>query len=94
VSKGVPYFAYNINFFFKKTLTPLCQLIEWIALYEPMPKHVHEIKPTPNAKGFVSKHVHGIKLTPNAKGFVSKHVLYQVFQQNKMEMCIGIEFNN
>jgi hypothetical protein len=57
VSKGVPYSAYNINFFLKKTLTPPCQLIERITLYEPMPKHVHGIKPTPNTKGFVSKHV-------------------------------------
>jgi hypothetical protein len=40
------------------------------------------------------KHVHGIKVTPNVKGFVSKHVMYQVLQQNKIEMCIGIEFNN
>jgi hypothetical protein len=77
VSKGVPYLAYNINFFLKKTLTPLCQLIEWITLYERMPKHVHGIKPT-----------------SNAKGFVSKHVMYQVLQQHKIEMCIGIKFNN
>jgi hypothetical protein len=40
------------------------------------------------------KQVQGIKPTPNAKGFVSKHVMYQVLQQNKIEMCIGIEFNN
>jgi hypothetical protein len=40
------------------------------------------------------KHVHGIKLTPNAKGFVSGHGLYQVLKQNKIEMCIGIEFDN
>jgi hypothetical protein len=77
VSKGVPYLAYNISFFQKKDINPLCQLIEWITLYETMPKHVHGIKPT-----------------PNAKGFVSNHVMYQVLQQNKFEMCIGIKFNN
>jgi hypothetical protein len=55
VSKGVPYFAYNIHFFKKKNINPFYQLIEWIIVYEPMHKHVHGIKPTPNAKGFVSK---------------------------------------
>jgi hypothetical protein len=40
------------------------------------------------------KHVHEIKPTPNAKGFVSKCVMYQVLQQNKIEMSIGIDFNN